>query len=307
MKQELEYIFIGGAGRSGTTLVQKIMLAQQGVVGGAEFYHTKDIMDLYEKIASNTKNQVLKNAIPMADLKRQFRELLHSFFESYLKDDSRFISEKTPTNIEVVDPIFELLPTAYFLNVYRDGRAVLNSHFQVKKRARKQGKNLTEINLIRTSMYWRSCIRKGLEAKGKYPQRVFSLQYEELIRNPAQAFGETFDHLGIRANDSLNRPEEIQFEDKKQEAHVNEVWYTEKMYNQGLAEDRIDQWKKELSFFHRFGANVIMYPELKELDYSVPSYYRIFHLTFDYLFHWKSNLKKWLILRPIIQLKRRLQ
>lgn len=300
-------LFIGGAGRSGTTLVQKVLLAHPKIAGGAEFYYTKPIFELHQKMLKSCKNEVFHPSINESFITEKIKEFYDHFFVPFITSETQYISEKTPTNIEVANVLLETYKEAKFIHVYRDGRAVLNSHFQVKKRAWKTGKNLTEINLVRTSIYWRKCISMGNGIKSKFKNRVFSICYEDMIQHPKETFDKVFNFLQIEAHDQVDQVDKIKLKEEKSDAHINNIWYTKEMYEKAYDPTRVNQWRKELTSFRKFVGSAIMFEELNSMGYKTTNYHRIACNVFYFFFNIKARMKKLKILYPLIHLKRKLQ
>ena len=45
-----KFIFVGGAGRSGTTMVQNVLDSHPDIIGGPQFRNIPDIIDLRKKL-----------------------------------------------------------------------------------------------------------------------------------------------------------------------------------------------------------------------------------------------------------------
>lgn len=300
----MKYIFIGGAGRSGTTLVQKVLLGHPNINGGPEFYFTKHITTLYKNFINSHKTQSFHPSINKEDIKKAFLLFYNTYQKPYQDSGILFIAEKTPTNIDVVDDLLDLFEDALFINVYRDGRAVLNSHFQVKKRAWKKGKNLTEINLLKTSMYWSECIKNIKKVKKSNISRVYNLKYEDLINNPTEEFYKLFKYLGIESYEGVRSPEEIKNTNNQKMAHINQIWYTDEMFNKGYDNTRLDNWKIEMNLFRKYIGSSIMFNELNELGYSVKTSEKMGNMIFNFMYNLKSNIKEIKLIQPLLYLKR---
>ena len=68
MKAEApKFICVGGCGRSGTTLVQKILLNHPQISGGPEFGYTAQIMDLYATMSNSQSNGWLDSHLSKSD------------------------------------------------------------------------------------------------------------------------------------------------------------------------------------------------------------------------------------------------
>jgi len=300
------FIFVGGAGRSGTTLVQKLLLSHPQVDGGAEFFFTKDILQLHKNMYESSVRANMSQYYTEEQLKNRIIEFYQSFFQNFSNPSIKFISEKTPSNIEVADLLLDLFEDAIFINVYRDGRAVVNSHLQVKQRGKTQGKNLTEIGSKRTSRYWSNCIQLAGKTRNNHPQRFFDLKYEDLLDDPMSSFKEIFDYLGLEGHDVLKDPEKMAQDKADNKVHINEIWYTKEMYEKGIDKSRLELWKKEMSSWSILISNSVMYKELRSLGYPISSLYSPFYTLFDFLSNWKERVKDWWLIKPFVLLKRKL-
>ncbi|MBI3500565.1 MAG: sulfotransferase, partial [Bacteroidetes bacterium] len=134
------FIFVGGSSRSGTTLLQRILTSHSRIGGGYqfsgnEFNFTHDIFHLYERMKNGWKESEAEFFISSNDeLSENFRKFYHSFFNRQKFEKFDYVSEKVPKNILVAHSLMEIFPDAYFINIYRDGRDVLASHYQIMQR-----------------------------------------------------------------------------------------------------------------------------------------------------------------------------
>ncbi len=300
-----KYIFIGGAGRSGTTLVQKILLGHPQVGGGPELYFTKPIFELLDRMLKNHSSNCFHPSIKKMDLERMIRQLYDGLLKAHGDENTEYISEKTPSNIHVAEILLNSYPDSLFINVYRDGRAVLNSHFNVKKRGRTNGKNLTEIGLVKTSVYWNRCIKEGLTVANKFPGRVINISYEQLIQNPEEVLTNLFLKLKLSSYSEMLNPENIQLKEGESKPHINNIWYTEEMYSNSFDTSKLLSWKKEMNILRQYIATSIMYKQLIDLGFELKSAHQFGNSIFTFFYNWKSIVKSWRILYPLLYIKRR--
>lgn len=96
------------------------------------------------------------------------------------------MSEKTPRNVLVFSELLSVFPTARFIHVVRDPRAVVASLLQVgkrqKKRGRKQGRGMDTATAAINHVKAHVCA--GLAASAAAPERILTVVYEELVTNP---------------------------------------------------------------------------------------------------------------------------
>ena len=89
-----KFLFVGGCGRSGTTLVQKLLIAHKSINGGPEFSYTKPIFELYRRMEESIESEYISNYASTESLKESFNQLYKSFFVSYKDEDITYFSEK---------------------------------------------------------------------------------------------------------------------------------------------------------------------------------------------------------------------
>lgn len=269
------FIIVGGCGRSGTTLVQKLLVSHDQVSGGPEFGFTTPIFKLYGAMKASLKKDALTNYTSESHLKAQFKSFYKSFFNNYQEEGVIYISEKTPANIRAIDFILDGLDDALFLNVYRDGRGVLASHLKVQKRAVKKGKRIREISLRKVCRLWNDSIDQYVSVveSGKNIDRIYAIRYESLISNPKETYNNLLQFLNLDILPEAPEPSAIKFEDSKYDAHINDIWYTEEMYKQQFNPENIDKWKRELNFFQKIYANSVMSVNIDYLGYDVSGFW----------------------------------
>jgi hypothetical protein len=130
-------IFVGGAPRSGTTLVQNMLDCHEEIYGGPEFLHIPDIVRVRSKLHAS----IARKWIDLICSYEQVDKMTAAWIEDFLlpladAQRARFFSEKTPENVLVFPQLIELFPKARFIFVVRDPRAIVSSLLEVGARAR---------------------------------------------------------------------------------------------------------------------------------------------------------------------------
>ncbi len=92
MDRKIKFIFVGGCGRSGTTLVQKLLVSHSKIQGGREFGYSIDIFKLYKRMKDEFYLDIppLRGAFyytTKEKLVNQYKSFYESFFEeSFFKN-----------------------------------------------------------------------------------------------------------------------------------------------------------------------------------------------------------------------------
>jgi hypothetical protein len=246
-------IFVGGAPRSGTTLVQKVLDSHPDVFGGPEFDWTPQICQLRQRMRESVRSGRITAFVDDAAIDREIGGLIERLLlPAAERRGARFLSEKTPSNVLVFEQLLEILPAARMIFVLRDPRAVVASMMEVKRRARAQGRPLAKTvrRPILAARYVRRHIRAGHRALTKAPERVFVIVYERLLRDPETEIRRLCDFLSLPWSDQLLTPE-AQSHVMDEDVEKDGVWYTAAMWKGGFDSSRIDGWKRSLNLVQR--------------------------------------------------------
>ncbi len=251
IKSGRRLIFVGGAPRSGTTLVQNMLDCHPLILGGVEFLHLPNLIEFRKSLHSS----ISKGWIDIICSKDDVDNHLSSFIEKLFlpladKDGCEFYSEKTPMNILVFPGLIELFPESHFIQVIRDPRAIVSSMQQVKKRSIAKGVKIpyfTE-NLTASITYAKQCFATGFHAEKNFPGRVLTVVYEKLLADPEKETKRICDFLGIEWSNLMLYPGEKEHIGQKAiTVQSDEIWYDAKSYNRNLDSKSIEKWQSELS------------------------------------------------------------
>jgi len=219
--EKIPFVFIVSRGRSGTTLLQNILDANEQVISPVEsklIIHLKKkyrtitqwtptvvdelIIDLYKESKFQAKWYVdrleLKNRLLSLDLKRiTFTTICKCIYLSYPSPFShqniKLIGDKNPVYSTFIPELLELFPDAKFIHLIRDYRdnAVSNREAFGRTNVAALGNGWLTFNL---------CIEKE---KAKNPTKFFTLKYEDLAGYPQQKIKNLCDFLGLFYNDNM--------------------------------------------------------------------------------------------------------
>jgi protein-tyrosine sulfotransferase len=244
-------ILVGGAARSGTTLIQNMLDCHPDILGGPEFLHLKEIVNLRKQLFASVK----KEWIDLYCSCEQVDAYLSDFIDKLLlpladQGGKHFLSEKTPDNTLVFPQLAELLPGAHFIQIIRDPRAVIASMLEVGRRSRLKGiKSQSFTRNVRSAIsYIRHCYNSGAEAAKIAPDRFLTVTYERLVSEPEPVTRDICQFLGLEWSPEMLSPgEKKHLGEKAITQKSNEIWYTKKQYYKNPEASRINKWEETLS------------------------------------------------------------
>ncbi len=266
-------VFVGGAARSGTTLLQNMLDCHPAIYGGPVFVHVPAIIGLRNELRAAVAAGWIDQFCSFAEVDRQIARLLEQLLRPAMeRAGCSIISEKTTANVLVFSDLLEVLAEARCIRMVRDPRAVLASLLQVGRRARRLHRPAPEFTRSLNSAV--AHIRERLEAGGaaqvRYPQRVLTVAYERLVRDPQQVTAEICAFLGIGWTAAMLRPSRQTHPAEKVVA--NSIWYpTRELYCRDPVPTEIDKWRRSLSRFQlgRITAALGDHPAGRELGYEL--------------------------------------
>lgn len=273
----MNLIFIGGSGRSGTTLVQKILILHSQIAGGPEFDHLPALMKNYSVMSSKHHIDRQKFFYDENNLSEKWRSFIGSFFSDALvkKPGAIYFSEKTPDNLYAAEELLTLFPNSKFIYMYRDGRDVVNSFLQVKKKYKEAGdksfgkrgtaKNFASAWVAANNFYF------SLKEKENLKGRMYEVKYEELTSSPAIEIPKLMQFIGLETEASQLTP--AKFSSGETQMKIDNLWYDEKKFSQDFNTSNIGKWKSELGLLDKFFVQIIEAKKLNQLGYKVSSFY----------------------------------
>jgi len=274
-RQDDRLIIVGGAPRSGTTLVQNILDSHSAITGGPEFDRLPDIMRLKELLYHSIEVGRIDLYCGKGDVDRGLGDLIEGLICPYGDSKGgRYISEKTPNNVLVFSDLMPVLPRAKFIFCLRDPRAIISSLLEVGKRARKKGL-MTEgytRSLFRSIQAVRRYIYMGYKAYQEDPERVLIIKFEDLVRNPELITRDICAFLSLPWEGGMVNPG-AQSHDTTHVVGAGKeadgVWYTQENISANIDEGKSSGWFKKLPFYKRviIEAGFIRFIDMPMFDY----------------------------------------
>jgi len=197
-------IFVGGAGRSGTTLLRVILDSHPNIACGPELKMTRWVIHLWEDFLGYVN--LMKPPLETYQLSQEyvnsiFAGVFMSLIENYRKvSGKKRIADKEPDNVYFFQNLAHLFPESPLIHVIRDGRDVVCSLLQmnwVDPTTRKPLDYTQDVN--KAAEYWMGAVRVGQETK-KHPiakENYIEVRYEDLVESPEA----TLKHLFERINE----------------------------------------------------------------------------------------------------------
>jgi hypothetical protein len=244
-------IFVGGAPRSGTTLVQRLIDSHPDIVGGPELNAISDIVILFKQMEERVKEERTDFYTDTEQLCSIFQTFILSIFEQVRnKYNAKWISEKTPSNVLVFNEIRQIFPGAKFLYVERDPKDIISSYLKVKQNAIKRKQVPPYVNrslFLSVDDIFKHMIA-GRTFCDKNKAVSYLLTYEKLVKDPAGEMKKLFDFLGLPySQDVLLMNGPGQFYIQKRVEKVNSLYYNQTDIARPIDNSSVGKWKKSIS------------------------------------------------------------
>lgn len=260
-------IFIGGAGRSGTTLLRVILDSHPNIACGPEFKFTPILTELWYQLQNNYKQfseMFNEYHISDTDIDKITGDMLISFLDKYrISQNKQRIAEKSPNNILVFFQLHRILPQSPLIHMVRDGRDVVASLLSMDWKDINGNPVDYTTNAIKAAKYWRHIIEIGYQFSSynlDTKRYFFQLKYEDIVLNPIKTLKGLFDFINEPWNDEV-----LSYHTKNRnllnESSANQV-------NKMLYSSSIGRWKKDLTSEQKELIKPLIGDLLIKLDYE---------------------------------------
>jgi hypothetical protein len=249
----MAYFFIGGAPRSGGTLLASILCADKTVNPLLrETHYLREQVQLYKRCKTYFKENERRNYFADEEDLRSFTRqwvlaLLDKIRDRY-KPIEHLVLKSFPMTFEFPE-LYELLPEAYFLVTLRDPRDGIASQVEVGEKQAKAGQNVrfprdTHRLACEYQAIYSSCVNTRDAA---FKSRILYVKYEDLVGDTEKALARIRDFTGLSlAGFDSSKDWQSSQRDFRNGVELTDP-YTSQLYGQGISKQRIHRFKEVLT------------------------------------------------------------
>lgn len=198
--RQLPLIFVGGAARSGTTYLRRVLDSHTNIHCGEEMKLIPLICDTRRTWWGYIQGQATKMGVTQEALDDAFAALIGVYLTHSGALDKCRVAEKTPHNVIEFGLLARLFPCAKFVHVLRDGRAVVASLIKESwgdSLTPDKGKVWYCRDTTNAAKYWVYVLDLAQKNQDQVaPERYHVLRYENLILAPEATLQALFHFLG---------------------------------------------------------------------------------------------------------------
>ena len=241
-RSELPLVFIGGCGRSGTTLLREMLNRHPKLFCGPETsmfglpFWPNNISKMW-----NLDEQRLITDAQASDNLVHFAEQFYG--EQSARAGKDRVADKTPNNIRVIGKLLTWFPNGRFIHIIRDGRDVacsLRNHPKEKIENGKIVPSLINRPISECAQRWLDDTSSGL-AYRTHP-RYYEIKYEDLVSEPHAVLTELCQFIGEDYQPCMIEPDASQSDNMNVGRLVNNQNSKEKISSRSLG-----RWRNDLT------------------------------------------------------------
>jgi len=193
-------IFIGGAGRSGTTLVRVILDSHPDIACGPELKVLPSIAKMSYDFQTTMFPTLQSYLLTHEDIRYIFKQMITELLEKYHNHSGkRRIAEKTPHNVIYFQQLHQLFPESPLIHIIRDGRDVVCSLLKMNWIDPKTQRPLDYTRDVRKAIeYWVYLVKQGrtILQNASAVSKYIELRYENIVSQPEPTLRKLFDFIG---------------------------------------------------------------------------------------------------------------
>lgn len=233
-----DFIFIGGAGRSGTTLFRAMLGAHPRLWCGPERKLIPVYAEAHATWVRSLGPELRASGVDEAALDAAARAWMTSFLYTGVPAGRR-VAEKTPHNLLHAAWLGRLFPRARFLHVVRDGRAVAESLVRQGWRNHETGETLAYCaNVSNAAAYWAHVVDTSRAQLATVGPRALEVRYEQLVTRPRQVMDEVLAFLSEPWDDAVLHHADAALSGRESSSAA---------VGQPLHAEAVDAWRTRLS------------------------------------------------------------
>jgi hypothetical protein len=257
-------IFIGGVGRSGTTLMRVLLDAHPRICCGPELKALPQISELFQSFLGGERRMEAYGISP-ADLQGYFRQFVDSLTGNFRRSSGKpRWAEKTPNNVRHMATLGTIFPDARFIHMVRDGRDVACSLVTMNWRDIRTGEKLSYTqNIASAAGYWQNIVRHAWH-QASLPilrNRVIQVPYEGMVRNVEGVMRPLLQFLGEQWDPAIL---EAHKKDRSHEPHES----SSEQATRPVYDTAIGRWKRDMSPADKIAFKAEAQPLLEQMGYA---------------------------------------
>ena len=260
-------IFVGGAPRSGLTLLRAMLDSHPGIACGPDLLVLPTIALKWQQFHKELRHTHERFYHLSPDQVRQhFATLIDTFFADLLAaTGKRRAAEKSSINALAFGPLASLFPDSPLVHVIRDGRDVVASLLARDWRDPRTGQPLPYTqDAGQAATYWASFVQHG-RAAASHPDaapRYHELRYEALVRAPQETLGPLLDAIGEPWSETVLRFHETE------RVYTGMETASAAALGRPLSAAAVGRWRRDLDPAQRAAVKRAAGPLLVDLGYS---------------------------------------
>jgi hypothetical protein len=268
-------VFVGGAPRSGTTLLQHVLDSHPNVYGGPEYDCVPAIVHAWREVVENLARGRIAAFGGRGQIDAAFANLIEDLLLPAADDKgAEVLSEKTPLNVMVFADLLELFPHCRAIHIVRDPRAVIASQLNVGKRARAKNEPIVRWaeDYQATIRVVRDALDSGLRASQRFGPRLLTVTYEGLVSRPEETIRRVCDFLGLSFDPAMLEPHSRKHPDQDaQLGRDNGTWVDPRLGFRAIEASRVHVWRQDLDADQVAAINDAFraHPLLRDLGYTI--------------------------------------